>query len=138
MKKITTTLVVGLTLFLGGCTTAEDTPKPIPPKEAAKAEAPKTEKKASLKLEKDAETGLVIAEGFDQVKTNCTIACHSAGLVTQSRGNQKYWKDAIVYMQKNQGLWDLGSDEPIILNYLATHYGEVAAYRRTPLKVQWK
>jgi len=43
-----------------------------------------------------------------------------------------------VYMQKNQGLWDLGNDEPIILKYLATHYGETAAYRRTPLKVQWK
>lgn len=138
MKKITTAFIVGVALVLGGCTTTEEAPKPTQPKEAVKAEAPKSEKKASAKFEKDAETGLVIAEGFDQVKTNCTIACHSAGLVTQSRGNQKYWKDAIVYMQKNQGLWDLGADEPIILNYLATHYGEVAAYRRTPLKVQWK
>ena len=138
MKKITTAFIVGVALVLGGCTTTEEAPKPTQPKEAVKAEAPKGEKKASIKLEKDAETGLVIAEGFDQVKTNCTIACHSAGLVTQSRGNQKYWKDAIVYMQKNQGLWDLGADEPIILSYLATHYGEVAAYRRTPLEVQWK
>jgi hypothetical protein len=138
MKQITTALVVGLAIVLGGCTYTEDAPKPVAPKEVAKAEASKTDKKPSLKLEKDAETGLVIAEGFDQVKTNCTIACHSAGLVTQSRGNQKYWKDAIVYMQKNQGLWDLGNDEPIILKYLATHYGEVAAYRRTPLKVKWQ
>lgn len=138
MKKITTAFVVGIALVLGGCTTTEDAPKPTTPKEAVKVDVPKVEKKAAKKLEKDAETGLVIAEGFEQVKTNCTIACHSASLVTQSRGNQKYWKDAIVYMQKNQGLWDLGTDEPIILNYLATHYGEVAAYRRTPLKVQWK
>lgn len=138
MKKITTAFIVGVALVLGGCTTTEEAPKPATPKEAVKTEAPKVEKKAAKKLEKDAETGLVIADGFDQVKTNCTIACHSAGLVTQSRGNQKYWKDAIVYMQKNQGLWDLGSDEPIILKYLSTHYGEVSAYRRTPLKVDWK
>ncbi len=138
MKKITTALVVGFAIILGGCTALEEAPKPSTPKDAPKAEAPKSEKKASLKLEKDAETGLVIAEGFELVKANCTVACHSAGLVTQSSGNKKYWKDAIVYMQKNQGLWDLGTDEPIIINYLATHYGEKAAFRRMPLKVQWK
>lgn len=37
---------------IGGCTTTEDAPKPTPPKEAVKAEAPKGEKKASAKLEK--------------------------------------------------------------------------------------
>lgn len=139
MKNLIFALSLGSVVMFVGCSHKEETIQPTTLKEATTTPvAPKAPKKASAKLETDKETGLVIAEGFEQVKANCTIACHSATLVTQNRGNQKYWKDAIVYMQKNQGLWDLTSDEAVIITYLSTHYGEVKAYRRAPLKVEWK
>lgn len=139
MKNLIFALSLGSLVMFVGCSYKEETAQPATPKETKVApHVSKAPKKESAKLEIDKETGLVIAEGFEQVKANCTIACHSATLVTQNRGNQKYWKDAIVYMQKNQGLWDLTSDEPVIINYLATYYGEVKAYRRAPLKVEWK
>ena len=136
MGKLTTSLLLVVGLFVLGCAPKEQSPV-VP----AKVETPKenkSAKKTAKTLATDKETGLVIADGFESVKTNCTIACHSATLVTQNKGNEKYWKDAIRYMQKNQGLWDLGADEPIILSYLATHYGQSPVYRRAPLKVQWK
>ena len=136
MGRITTSLLVFIGLLVLGCAPKDEAT--LTPVKAEPAKTAKTEAKATKIPKIDKETGLVIAEGFEVVKANCTVACHSATLVTQNRGNEKYWKDAIVYMQKNQGLWDLGNDEPIILKYLATHYGEVAAYRRTPLKVKWQ
>ncbi|WNY98203.1 hypothetical protein SUSP_000621 [Sulfurospirillum sp. 'SP'] len=136
MRKITTSLLVFIGLLVLGCAPKEEaklTPVKIEPAQTAKQES-----KATKTLEIDKETGLIKAEGFEIVKANCTVACHSATLVTQNRGNEKYWKDAIVYMQKNQGLWDLGADEPRIINYLATHYGQSPVYRRAPLKVKWQ
>lgn len=136
MGKITTSLLIVVGLLVLGCAPKEEatmTPAKTEPAKTGKAEA-----KASKKLAVDKETGLVMAEGFEIVKANCTVACHSATLVTQNRGNEKYWKDAIRYMQKNQGLWDLGSDEPLIISYLATHYGQSPVYRRAPLKVKWQ
>lgn len=136
MGKITTILLLFVGLFTLGCTPKEELQRvPVTP-ESAKVSQP--DAKGSKPLAIDKESGLVIAEGFEIVKANCTVACHSATLVTQNRGNEKYWKDAIRYMQKNQGLWDLGTDEPLILSYLATHYGQSPVYRRAPLKVQWK
>lgn len=135
MVKVTTLSLVLVGLLLVGCAPKEETMvTPAPKVEAAKASA----SKASKELSVDKETGLVMADGFEPVKTHCTIACHSATLVTQNRGDEKYWRDAIRYMQKNQGLWDLGSDEPIILKYLATNYGQSPVYRRAPLKIQWE
>lgn len=135
MVKVTTLSLVLVGLLMVGCAPKEETVvTPVPKVEAAKASAPKASKELSV----DKETGLVMAEGFEPVKTHCTIACHSATLVTQNRGDEKYWRDAIRYMQKNQGLWDLGSDEPIILKYLATNYGQSPVYRRAPLKIQWQ
>lgn len=136
MGKITTSLLVFIGLLALGCAPKEESQLAPAKPEPAKTE--KAETKATKKLAVDKETGLVIAEGFEIVKANCTVACHSATLVTQNRGNEKYWKDAIRYMQKNQGLWDLGSDEPLIISYLATHYGQSPVYRRTPLKVKWQ
>lgn len=135
MVKVTTLSLVLVGLLMVGCAPKEETVvTPAPKVEATKASAPKASKELSV----DKETGLVMAEGFEPVKTHCTIACHSATLVTQNRGDEKYWRDAIRYMQKNQGLWDLGSDEPIILKYLATNYGQSPVYRRAPLKIQWE
>ena len=135
MVKVTTLSLVLIGLLMVGCAPKEETVvTPAPKVEATKASAPK----ASKELKVDKETGLVMAEGYEPVKTHCTIACHSATLVTQNRGDEKYWRDAIRYMQKNQGLWDLGSDEPAILKYLATNYGQSPVYRRAPLKIQWE
>lgn len=118
MGKITTSLLVFIGLLVLGCAPKEEAS--LVPVKAEPAKTVKAETKTTKSPEIDKETGLVIAEGFEVVKANCTVACHSATLVTQNRGNEKYWKDAIVYMQKNQGLWDLGADEPRIINYLAT------------------
>ena len=80
------------------------------------------------------QTGLVYAEGFDVVRGTCT-ACHSAKLVTQNRATREGWKDMIVWMQKTQKLWDLGANEPIILDYLAAHYAPEDKGRRENIDV---
>ena len=68
----------------------------------------------------DPETGLVIGPGFNLVKTNC-LGCHSSKL-----------------MQKTQNLWDLGENEPIILDYLARYYAPGKVGRRSPLTtIEW-
>ncbi len=80
-------------------------------------------------------TGLVVSEGFNIVKGTCT-ACHSAKLVTQNRASRQGWKDMIRWMQQSQGLWDLGENEKMILDYLARHYAPEAVGRRKPAEVQ--
>lgn len=80
------------------------------------------------------QTGLVFAEGFAEVRGTCT-ACHSAKLVTQNRATRAGWKEMIRWMQKTQGLWNLGNQEPIILDYLAKHYAPAEVERRPGLDV---
>lgn len=79
-------------------------------------------------------TGLVYAEGFDIVRGTCT-ACHSAKLVTQNRATREGWTEMIRWMQASQGLWDLGANEPVILNYLATNYAPKDIGRRANIDV---
>jgi Quinohemoprotein amine dehydrogenase A, alpha subunit, haem binding len=67
-------------------------------------------------------SGLKIDVGFEIVKAYCT-ACHSAKLIEQSGKTREGWIDSIRWMQRNQGLWDLGDREAEILDYLAKHYG---------------
>lgn len=82
-------------------------------------------------------TGLKVAKGFKLVKTNCT-PCHSAKLVTQNRATRQGWSDMIDWMQATQGLWDLGDQEPTILDYLANHYGPEEIGRRANLEeIEW-
>lgn len=81
------------------------------------------------------QSGLVFAEGFDIVRGTCT-ACHSAKLVTQNRATREGWTEMIRWMQAKQGLWDLGKNEPIILDYLATHYAPEEIGRRANLDVE--
>lgn len=87
---------------------------------------------------KDAATGLQAGEGLELVKANC-LGCHSAKLVTQNRFTRAGWHAKIVWMQQTQGLWDLGENEPAILDYLAEHYApETRARRRQPLTdIKW-
>ncbi|MEM8527939.1 MAG: hypothetical protein AAGG68_25080 [Bacteroidota bacterium] len=83
------------------------------------------------------ETGLVYAEGFELVKGTCTT-CHSAKLITQNRASRAGWEQMIDWMQETQGLWELGDIEPIILDYLATHYAPEEAGRRANLEeIEW-
>ena len=75
------------------------------------------------------QTGLAYGEGFDIVRGTCT-ACHSAKLVTQNRATREGWHQMIRWMQETQGLWELGKNEPIILDYLAKYYAPEETGRR--------
>lgn len=85
----------------------------------------------------DTETGLIAKGNWEIVRANCT-SCHSAKLITQNRQDREGWKGLIVWMQETQGLWDLGDNETLVLDYLATHYAPEDKGRRAPLKdVEW-
>lgn len=82
-------------------------------------------------------TGLLAAEGYKEVITNCT-GCHSAQLVTQNRMDAKGWEATIRWMQKTQNLWDLGESETVIIDYLVTNYPIEKKGRRESLKqIEW-
>lgn len=87
---------------------------------------------------KDVETGLLAGDGLELVKANCT-ACHSSALILQNRFTREGWHSKIVWMQETQGLWDLGGNEAIILDYLAANYApEAPQGRRIPLSdIEW-
>lgn len=83
--------------------------------------------------ETDPDSGLVIADGWETVKSTCT-ACHSGALVTQNAGSRNRWEYLIRWMQETQGLWPLPPEmENTILDYLAKHYGPKEGARRPPL-----
>jgi len=87
-------------------------------------------------LDVDAATGLVKAEGWELVATNCT-ACHSGKLVVQNRGDRAHWLEIIRWMQRTQNLWALAPDvEDKILTYLSSHYGETKGARRALLPAE--
>ena len=80
--------------------------------------------------ESDPDTGLVMAEGWETVRSNCT-ACHSANLVTQNSGTRNHWEYLIRWMQETQGLGAFQpAPEDTILDYLAEHYGPKEGSRR--------
>jgi len=89
------------------------------------------------------ENGIHLATGFKEgenlqlVINNCT-SCHSAKMVTQNRATRDGWKTMISWMQETQNLWDLGDNEPLILDYLAKYYAPDKAGRRQPLtNIDW-
>ncbi|MEW6552517.1 MAG: hypothetical protein AB1389_10360 [Campylobacterota bacterium] len=82
----------------------------------------------------DKETGLKIATGFEEVKTNCTV-CHSAAFIVHQKGDRDTWHAMIKWMQKTQGLWEFDKEtEDKILTYLSTNYPPGKAGRRDNLK----
>jgi hypothetical protein len=81
----------------------------------------------------DVKTGLVLAPGFEVVSTQCTV-CHSARLISQNRADREGWLAMIRWMQQTQGLWPLGDNEDLVLDYLAANYGPVAKGRRARLR----
>ncbi len=83
--------------------------------------------------ETDPASGLIIAEGWETVRNNCT-ACHSAKLVTQNSGSRQHWLSLIRWMQDKQGLWPFDpKTETVILDYLRSEYGAKAETRRPAL-----
>jgi hypothetical protein len=85
----------------------------------------------------DVDSGLIVDDNYELVKTNCS-ACHSLKLVTQNRATREGWKDIIVWMQETQKLWDLGDNEPLILDYLGKNYAPNEKGRRQNLKnIEW-
>ncbi|MBE9563354.1 MAG: hypothetical protein IMF12_10895, partial [Proteobacteria bacterium] len=57
----------------------------------------------------DKESGMIISENWELVKTNCT-GCHTAPLVTSQRNNRDGWIEIIRWMQDKQGLWQFDVD----------------------------
>ena len=83
------------------------------------------------------ESGLVYDDGYKLVKDQCS-KCHSLELVTQNRATRSGWEENIRWMQETQGLWDLGSLEAPILDYLAKNYGPKKSSRRPNLEnIEW-
>lgn len=107
-------------------------------KDISEEESPAPPSDLQIKDGKDVQTGLLAGEGLQLVKGNCT-ACHSSSLILQNRFTREGWHEKIVWMQETQGLWDLGKNEDIILDYLATHYApEEFVGRRRPLNdIDW-
>lgn len=82
-------------------------------------------------------TGLVAAEGLQEVITNCTT-CHSSKLIIQNRMDKEQWNATIRWMQETQGLWDLGENQEIIVDYLTTIYPTFKKGRRAALTdIEW-
>lgn len=81
----------------------------------------------------DPSTGLIEAQGWTDIQSNCT-ECHSTQMIIQNSGNREVWKSRIVWMQETQGLKQLGDElENRILDYLALNYGPKESSRRPPL-----
>ena len=82
----------------------------------------------------DSDTGFVIDEHWELVKTNCT-RCHSAKIVTQTRAERETWLAMIRWIQRTQNLWQFPPQtETAILDYLASNYAPVRPdSRRAPL-----
>ncbi|MGV3640359.1 MAG: hypothetical protein ACO1NZ_07570 [Adhaeribacter sp.] len=96
-----------------------------------------TGRAAGLADSLDAQTGLVLAPGWQVVKNNC-VRCHSPKLITAKRATREGWEGTIRWMQQTQGLGNLGSDEKPILDYLAKHYAPTQEGRRPALKnIDW-
>lgn len=82
-------------------------------------------------------TGFIDAPGMQETINNCT-SCHSAQLVIQNRMNKERWQTTIKWMQETQNLWDLGTNEDVIIDYLVKNYPVSSTGRREALtNVEW-
>lgn len=107
--------------------------EPAPEYAELKYEAPAPEFENGIHVR----TGFKEGENLDIVIANCT-SCHSSKMVIQNKATRDGWKSMIRWMQETQGLWDLGENEPLILDYLAKYYAPEKAGRRQPLtNIDW-
>lgn len=79
-------------------------------------------------------TGLHADKDLQVIIGTCT-ACHSAKLITQNKASREGWHSMIKWMQETQGLGDLGTSEPIVLDYLAKYYAPKETGRRKSLEI---
>ena len=77
--------------------------------------------------------GLPAGDGVDLVLENCT-ACHSTEIIRENHMSRKAWDEIITWMQEKQGLWELGEDRKIILDYLAKAQGIITNKDQTVRK----
>ncbi len=69
--------------------------------------------------------GLPPGEGIELVLENCTV-CHSTDIILQNHMSREAWDKTITWMQKKQGLWELGKkDRKTILDYLSKAQGRI-------------
>ena len=88
---------------------------------------------AAEEAEIDANTGLIIADGWELALAHCG-ACHSHALVIAQRGDAEFWRSTIRWMQKTQNLWQIPeAQEATLIAYLETNYNETDWGRRPPL-----
>ncbi len=78
--------------------------------------------------------GLPPGDGVDLVLENCT-ACHSTEIIRENHMSRKAWDKTITWMQEKQGLWELGEDRKIILDYLAKTQG-ISTNKDKPVRKQ--
>jgi hypothetical protein len=84
-------------------------------------------------------TGLKYGPGMHSIQQHC-LACHSSKLITQNRATREGWSETIRWMQRTQGLWDLGKDEIVVLDYLEKYYAPESQGRRAnlvPDDIEW-
>lgn len=81
----------------------------------------------------DPATGFKMAGDWELVRNNC-VACHSAKLVTQQRGDAGQWLTMIRWMQEKQNLWAFDPEtEERIITYLAENYPPPQDRRRAAI-----
>lgn len=81
----------------------------------------RSEPEDSSKPGPDPLTGLVMAQGWELVRTHC-FACHSLKIVTQAGKDRSNWAKTLQKMQQSEGLYPLGEVESDILDYLEKNY----------------
>lgn len=88
---------------------------------------------AAVAAETDPATGLIKADGWEQVRIHCG-GCHSHKLVTSQRADRDTWLAIIRWMQATQNLWQFDdATETAILDYLAANYPPAAGRRRAAI-----
>ncbi|WP_339922816.1 hypothetical protein [uncultured Cyclobacterium sp.] len=142
LRIIIISILIALVAIGGYLWSVRDTP--LADGEFTKADAPIEANPLDTEIENGIHmpTGLIADEGLNLVIANCT-ACHSAKLVTQNHADRAGWEKMIRWMQSSQNLWELGTQEDLILDYLSKNYAPENANqgnssRRAPLvNIEW-
>lgn len=122
-----TTLTTAMVVISAACEPikqAPDTNKSPLATETTKEPSHTASKAATTLTKKNKNSALELlpkGEGHDIVAASCT-ACHSARLVAQNRLTRSEWDATLTWMQEKQGLWPLGANRKIILDYLEKHF----------------
>ena len=116
-------LVGSLVLIAVACEPSPNPPETEPSQSIKSTATPvkETKNSNSNKGSKNTLELLPKGEGYEIVTASCT-GCHSAKLVTQNRMTRQDWDATLTWMQKKQGLWPLGDNRKIILDYLEKHF----------------